>query len=172
MLIWPENSAKLPSLNKLTTSQIPAININRQTGIITGQHVSILIDTGADINAIDADLARSLDLKILPLKQSNIITANKQNIIVTGKVQAELTILKHVTLVTTLLLIDNLSDDIILGTTFLKDNKVTINFSTSKLTFPGEPKSKTEVICTQRIQLKPSDTTKVKVALSRPVPVY
>src|SRR5277367_4182580 len=170
--IWTENSAKLPSLNKLATTQMPVTQINRQTGIIAGQHVSIHIDTGADINAIDADLARSLDLEIMPLKQSNIITANKQNIIVTGKVQAELTILKLVTLTTTLLLIDNLSDDIILGTTFLKDNKVTINCSTNKLTFPGEPKTKTEVICTHKTELKPNDTTRVKVELSRAVPDY
>ena len=101
-------------------------------------------------------------MEILPAIETNVITANKQKLSINEQVSVELKFNKHQFNNVNLLLINNLSDNVILGLDFLKANNAVIDFKTNQLQF--RPKIiKMEITNTNLLEIKPNSSMLISV---------
>jgi hypothetical protein len=101
---------------------------------INGKNVRILVDTGANPNVMDFDLAKQLHIQIKPLRQPfSLFPANAGRMPVMGMAYFNMSCQSEM-FPTEAYVVQNLSDKILLGRKFLKTYNCTINYTDNSFT--------------------------------------
>ena len=114
----------------------PKTKIFYAKGFCSEKEITCMFDSGADRNYIARRFAKELGLKIKPTDSRRIQIADGRNLEINKKVEIKIKLeqLKNVDFKIKAEVLPTKESEIILGTSFLKENKCIIDFKEEKLT--------------------------------------
>ena len=130
------------------------------------------MDTGASISGMSFDVYNKLNnVELRKIQSVEIVAANKQALEILGEITCEISIPNYITVTYHLLVIKNLSEQVILGINFLDHSKAIVDFSDNNLSFNLSTSNKTiSIHCKHAVLIKAKSKQLVEIIPSKTIP--
>ena len=118
--------------NRVRITESPKVNVKILKSVVT-----MIVDTGATGSMMTLELCNAIGLKIYPSPHSAIQADGESRLNVVGEVHTSITSLNGITMTLSAIVVTKLKVGLIIGTGFLKEHGIVIDFPRNMLILPG-----------------------------------